>query len=280
MKKKIVLVDGHNLLFRMFYGIPASIKNSKNKEIKGLVGFIGNLKKIVNELNPYSLVVIFDSETSKDNNLEVDENYKQNRIDYGTIPEEENPFSQLPLIKKALNYLDIPNLEVYGNEADDYIASLIQNTNNSEYQYIIISTDSDFIQLIDENTFLYVPKGKNSILLDEQQIMKKYHVPASKYILFKSLVGDKSDNIRGICGIGPITASKILNYTSIEEYIFKNANSKISKRLIDNQDKIIKNKKLISMNKNIDTSNIIFRRLSDQITMYKTYEIIEKIGER
>jgi len=89
--KKIILIDGHNLLFRMFFGIPASIKNSKNKEIKGLVGFIGSLKKIVNEFNPYSLIVIFDSETSRDNNLEIDETYKSNRIDYSNM--EDDPFS-------------------------------------------------------------------------------------------------------------------------------------------------------------------------------------------
>ncbi len=101
---KIVLVDGLNLLFRMYYGIPNSIKNSKGKEIKGLVGFIGSLKRIINEFNPYSLIVIFDSETSKNNNLRIDSNYKKNRIDYTNISKEENPFSQLPLIKKALDY--------------------------------------------------------------------------------------------------------------------------------------------------------------------------------
>ena len=78
--KKIVLVDGHNLLFRMFYGIPSSIKNSNGKEIKGLVGFIGGIKRITSELNPYSLVVVFDSQTSKNN-----------RIDYTDIPDNNNP---------------------------------------------------------------------------------------------------------------------------------------------------------------------------------------------
>ena len=63
-KKKVVLIDGHNLLFRMFYGIPSSIKNKEGKEIKAVVGFLGSLKKIVTQFQPYSLVVIFDSETS------------------------------------------------------------------------------------------------------------------------------------------------------------------------------------------------------------------------
>lgn len=95
-QKTIILIDGHNLLFRMFYGIPASIKSTKGKEIRGLIGFIGSLKKIAKEWNPYSLLVIFDSETSKNNNLKIDTSYKANRIDYTNIPEKKIPF---------LNYL-------------------------------------------------------------------------------------------------------------------------------------------------------------------------------
>ncbi len=62
MKEKILVVDGHNLLFRMFYGIPSSIKNSEGKEIKGLVGFLGSIKKLIKEFNPYTIIVVFDSD--------------------------------------------------------------------------------------------------------------------------------------------------------------------------------------------------------------------------
>lgn len=91
--KKVILIDRHNLLFRMFYGIPSSIKNSQGKEIKGLIGFIGSLKKLINEFNPDSLLVVFDSETSKNSNLEIDSEYKANWIDYTKIVDERNPFS-------------------------------------------------------------------------------------------------------------------------------------------------------------------------------------------
>lgn len=275
---KIVLVDGHNLLFRMFYGIPASIKNTKGKEIRGLIGFIGSLKRIVDEFKPYSLIVIFDSQTSKNSNLKIDINYKQNRVDYSNIPENENPFSQLPLIKKALEYLNIFYLEVENYEADDYIASIIYS--NKENQYIIVSTDSDFIQLVDNNTFLYIPRGKKSVLYTQEEVIKKYNIPATKYVIFKSLVGDKSDNIKGINGIGRINAVKILKYNSIDNYIFNNRNSRLSKILVENKELIIKNQRLINMNKSLDASQIIFNELSENIYVLKTYEIIEKIGER
>lgn len=278
--KKIILIDGHNLLFRMFYGIPASIKNSKGREIKGLVGFIGSLKKIVSEFEPYSVFVIFDSETSRKTNLEIDTDYKANRIDYSYVNEEENPFSQLPLIKKALDYLGISYFEVSDNEADDYIASIISNNYDSSNRYIIVSTDSDFIQLVDDNVFLYVQRGKNSILYDKEAVIKKYNISPQKYVMFKALVGDKSDNIKGITGIGAISAAKILNYGCIQDYICKNINSKLSKMLTENKELIDKNQRLISLNKSIDISQIILRELPKGIYTYKTYEIIEKTGER
>ena len=274
--KKIILVDGLNLLFRMYYGIPHPIKNTKGKDIRGVIGFIGSLKKIVERFQPYSLIVIFDSETSKESNLQIDKNYKKNRIDYSNIPEDNNPFSQLPLIKKALVYLDIQFIEVENSEADDFIASIINH--NKDNQYIIVSTDSDFIQLVDNNTFLYVPRGKNGALYTKEEVIRKYNISPAKYVMFKSLVGDKSDNIKGISGIGKITAAKILNYGSIQNYIFYNPNSKFSDLLILNKEIISKNQKLIYMCKDIDTYIITFHKLSVRTSTLKTYDIIEKIG--
>lgn len=277
--KKIVLVDGHNLLFRMFYGIPASIKNSKGKEIKGLVGFIGSIKKLIKEFKPYSLIVVFDSETSKNENLKISQDYKANRIDYSKVLEENNPFSNLPLIKNALEYLEIKYIEVENYEADDFIASIVTNKKCNGNQYIIISTDTDFIQLVNRNTFLYVPRGKNSILYDEKEVLKKYKISPKKYPVFKSLVGDKSDNIKGISGIGNITASKILKYDTITDYIINNPTSKYSKILLNNKNIIGKNLRLITMNNNLNVSKVFFKEVSKNLTNYKTYEIINKIGE-
>lgn len=142
--KPILLVDGHNLLFRMFYGIQNSIKNSNGIEIKGLIGFVGSIKKLALEFEPYSIVVVFDSETSRCNNDKIDENYKANRKDYNNVEESDNPFSQLPFIKLALDYLNITNFEVSDNEADDYIASIVKKRNDE--RFVIVSTDTDFLQ--------------------------------------------------------------------------------------------------------------------------------------
>lgn len=276
MKEKILIIDGHNLLFKMFYGIPASIKNSEGKEIKGLVGFLGSIKKFIKEFNPRTVIVVFDSESSASSNKLLDSEYKSNRLDYSNISEDENPFLILPAIKKALNYLEIPNIEVTNSEADDYIASL---TNNNLYEYIIVSTDTDFIQLINDNTYLYIPRGKKSILYNKDKVYEKYNTYPNQYILYKSLIGDKSDNIKGIKGIGRVTAAKILKYQNIESYIKQNSSNKISKLLIVNKYRLLINIKLITLNKYLDTRNIKINVYNPELINKKVYEIISEIGE-
>ncbi len=200
--KKLVLIDGHNLLFRMFYGIPASIHNKKGIEIKGVIGFLGALKKIDNILKSTSMVVIFDSETSTSNNLSLLEDYKSNRPSFNDVPDDENPFIGLPIIKNALKFLDIPFYEVEDDEADDYIASIASQYQKEFDEVVIVSNDSDFYQLIDDNIFIYSARGKLSKLYDEVAFLEKYFIKSNQYVEYKSLVGDNADNIKGVKGIG------------------------------------------------------------------------------
>lgn len=270
--ERVVLVDGHNLLFKMYYGIPNSILNSKGDEIKGLVGFIGSLKKLVDMFRPYCMVVVFDSESSRNSNLDVDYMYKANRIDYGC--DEDNPFTQLSYIYKALDYLGIPYVEVCDNEADDYIASFIMN--NKGYLYTIVSTDTDFFQLVDRDVSVYVMNGKRSVLYDEMCVFDRYGVMPSCFVLYKALVGDKSDNIDGIRGIGKVYASRIARFNDIDLYINSGACFRLSKMLDDNRDLIRRNILLITLNRSIDTLSV--SKLGSKIYEKKTYEVIFDIG--
>jgi DNA polymerase-1 len=278
--EKIVLIDGHNLLFRIFFGIPSSIRNSKGKEIKGLIGFIGSIKRIAKELNPCFLIVVFDSESSRSNNELIDTNYKKGRVDYYDVEENNNPFSQLPLIKKALDYLEIFNIEVEENEADDYIASIINKYRSKEYEFYIISSDTDFIQLITDNVFMFSQKGKESFIYNKDVIKSKYDILPEQYVEFKSLVGDKCDNIRGIAGIGPKTASKILKYGSINKFIDNDTDNKLKQVLRNNEHTIKKNIKLITLNNNLEIKRGEVKIISNKLASQKVNEIISAIGER
>ncbi len=275
--RKIIIVDGLNLLFRMFYGIPNSIKNSKGKEIKGVIGFIGSIKKYINLFRPYSIIVVFDSETSYIHNKKINNSYKTNRKSYYDVPESENPFSQLNGIKKALDFLKISNLEINNNEADDFIASL--TTQRRKYEYIIISTDRDYIQLINKKVLWYNPTSKQTKIYNKEEIEKKYGVSPKQYVEYRSLVGDPSDNIKGIKGIGPKTASNILKHKTVNLYLKNSSNLKLKKVIMDYKNIIQKNKELISLNKKININSMIFNKMNYNLIILNTNEIIKYIKE-
>lgn len=123
-EEKLLLVDGHNLLFQMFYGMPARIVNREGRPIQGTLGFVGALLKIIRRVQPGYVAVIFDGE-HENRRIDLSEDYKANRPDYSQVPEEENPFSQLPDVYRALHYLGIPYWETREYEADDEIAAYV-----------------------------------------------------------------------------------------------------------------------------------------------------------
>lgn len=260
MKRKLILVDGHNLLFRMYYGIPNSIKRN-GIEIKGVLGFVATILKLYQQYSPYSMIVIFDSETSQTENKKIDVNYKCNRIDYKEVPAEENPFSQLGHIKKCLDFMSIPHFESIDNEADDFIASIAEKW-QQDYQIIIVSTDKDFIQLVNDDVFLLVCRGKQSVLYDRKKVYEKYQVLPSQFVLYLSLVGDRADNISGIKGIGPKTALKLIQRD--EQAFFQQQEA-----LLRSQ------RKLITLNKKLPLPVIEVKQLS--LDTLKTNDIINAV---
>ena len=120
--EKLLLVDGSNLLFQMFYGMPARILNHEGKAIQGTLGFVGALLKIVRMVQPTHVAVLFDGECENKRN-DIDVEYKANRPDYSQVPKEETPFSQMPDVYEALDYLGMAHGETTDCEADDWIAA-------------------------------------------------------------------------------------------------------------------------------------------------------------
>jgi len=206
---KLLIVDGHNLLFQMFFGMPNKIYNQDNKQIQGTLGFVGALLKIIRKIDPSHILVVFDGETTNER-FEIDSNYKSNRIDYTDIPEEDNPFSQLNDIYSALDYLKIPHFEAIDCEADDIIADYALKYSD-KYEIYISSYDSDFFQLISKNVKILRYRGDNTKLCGIEYLIERYNISPKYYADFKSLVGDNSDNIKGVPLIGVKTAAKLIN---------------------------------------------------------------------
>ena len=108
---RLLIVDGHNLLFQMFFGMPSRIIGARGQAIQGVIGFVGAINRLADTYHPTHLLVMFDGEKHNPRKDMLEE-YKANRIDYSEVPEEENPFSQLPLVYEALDYMGIKHTSV------------------------------------------------------------------------------------------------------------------------------------------------------------------------
>lgn len=282
MGKKMVLIDGNNLLFRMFFGIPNKIYDKSGNMVQGTIGFIGSILKYIREYSPDSLIVVFDSEIPSDKYI-GDSSYKKNRVmDYGELSDEQNPFTQLPDIKKCLDYMGIVNLEIPQCEADDIIATICKKYYSLYDQIAIISTDKDYFQLINDKILVICPRGKNTVIYTNDLLFEKFGVYSKDYIFFSSLIGDKSDNILGIKGIGKITAAELVNeYNDIND-LFNHINTLkpgIAKKLEGEKTHLQRNIYLISMNSdlnfNISIDACDVQKLN--FTKVRTMDIIERV---
>ena len=206
---KLLLVDGSNLLFQMFYGMPARIVNHRGKPIQGTLGFLGALLKMVRLVSPTHLAVLFDGETHNPRS-DLDENYKANRTDYSEMAQEDTPFSQLPDIFAALEELGIRWAETTDCEFDDWAAAYAADC-GPEMTLVLASQDSDFFQLIRENVTVLRYRGDSTVLCDSAWLHSKLGVSPDQYAGYKALTGDSSDNIPGVPKIGPKTAASLMN---------------------------------------------------------------------
>lgn len=247
--EQLLIVDGSNLLFQMFFGMPARIVNQQGKAIQGTLGFVGALLKIIRMRTPTHIIVVFDGEHENDRSL-LDPAYKSNRIDYSEAPEEETPFSQLPDVYDALDFMGIKHVETTACEADDLIAGYVLSC-GQDIAVTISSFDSDFFQLITDKVSVLRYRGEKTIVCTPEYIEEKFRITPAQYADFKSLTGDTADNIRGADKIGPKTASFLLDeFGSLENIIThaeKITKPSIRESVIRNTDKLKTNYKLIKL---------------------------------
>ena len=245
----ILLVDGSNLLFQMFYGMPARIVGRQGKPIQGTLGFLGALLKTVRKLEPTHLAVLFDGETYNPRG-ELDENYKANREDYSQMPEEDTPFSQLPDVYAALDYLGICHRETEECETDDWMASYALGMGKS-CKMTLVSQDSDFFQLITDKVSVLRYRGDNSVVCDCAYIRERLGIEPCQYADFKSLTGDSSDNIRGADKVGPKTAAALMQQFGSLDSLLGNIESiskpSVRESIRANAQRLLLNQRLIRL---------------------------------
>ena len=276
---RFLAVDGSNLLFQMFFGMPSRIMNSDGRAIHGTLGFIGALRKMMILLNPTHVVVLFDGEHANPR-VEIAPSYKSNRPDLGKTDESENPFSQLPDVYSALDFLGIHHAETEICEADDWMASYAMNY-ASEIEVILASFDSDLFQLITDRVSVFRYRGNSSVLCTPQFIRDKYGIEPHRYADLKALVGDSSDNIPGVPRVGPKTAAHLVNtYGGIND-IIDNANSisrpSIRNSIMNSVELIRTNYRLIKLSAN-HTPPFQLHELSYSYNKFSTVEVLRSAG--
>ena len=212
--KKVVLVDGNNLMFRSYFATAYTgniMKNSKGFPTNALYGFINMLNKIILEEKPDYMAVAFD--IGKNFRKDMYEDYKAGRSE---TPVELK--KQMPVAKEILNAMGIVYLEKENYEADDIIGTLVKMAEEDpEFASLIVSSDRDLLQLISHETEIKLLKQKDYIRYNKESFLEEYKILPIKIIDLKALSGDASDNIPGVKGIGEKTALKLLqDYESLD----------------------------------------------------------------
>lgn len=217
--EKVVLVDGNNLLFRSYYATAYTGNIMRNRDgfpTNGLYGFVNMINKIVAEENPKYMMVAFD--IGKTFRHEKYKDYKGGRRE---TPEDLKV--QFPIAKKILTAMGIKYLECEGYEADDIIGTISSWCDKDpEYEALIVSSDKDLLQLISDETVVKLLKPKDYIMMDEATFIQTYGFEPIKMIDLKALMGDASDNIPGVKGIGEKTAIKLLTQYGSLDGIYEN----------------------------------------------------------
>ncbi len=278
-KETLLIIDGHNLLFQMFFGMPSRIVNHEGKAIQGVIGFVGALIKIIKQTNPTYVIALFDGEHKNSRNELLPE-YKGNREDYSQVAEEDNPFSQLKDVYHALDYMGIKHCETEDVETDDCIASYALAYGNL-MSVVISSWDSDFFQLINNQVSVLRYRGKCTTVCDVDYVKNKFDITPDKYADFKALVGDAADNIKGVEKVGPKTAAALLQQFGTLAEILQRVDE-IEKKHI--RESIAKDIKRLRINYEIiklrDRARIPFSldELRYEYNQIKTNEVLYAIG--
>ena len=248
MNKKIVLIDGHSILNRAFYGLP-DLTTAKGEHTNAVLGFINIMFKILEEEKPDYLSVAFDTHHPTFRH-EMFTDYKGTRKG---MPEELR--EQVPVMKEVLRAMRIPILEKPGYEADDILGTLATRAEQEGDMVSLISGDRDLLQLASEKIKIRIPKTKKTGTEIEDylasDVMEVYHVTPKQFIDLKGLMGDASDNIPGVPGVGEKTAAKLIEtYHSIEniyEHIDEMKPGKVTSSLKENKELAFLSKELATI---------------------------------
>jgi DNA polymerase-1 len=245
--KRLLLIDGSNMLFRAYYAIPAHLSTSTGQPTNAVFGFVTMLNKLIGRKVPDFAAVVFDPPGGSFRQRESAD-YKSNRESMpGDLA------SQLRLIDRAVECFQFPILRIADFEADDVIATIAKRSEALGHQVIIVSGDKDFSQLLSDNVSMF--DGMREIMYDPELVRKKFGVSPHLFVDYQALCGDKIDNIPGVPGIGSKTASKLLeDFGSLDAILARldEVKGKAGALIAEHRETALLSRRLAQLDSNVD----------------------------
>lgn len=276
--KKVVLVDGNNLMFRSYFATlysGSTLRNKKGFPTNAIYGFVNMINKIIYEEKPMYMAVAFD----------IGKTFRHEKYDYYKGKRDNTPDElkeQFPIAKQILTAMNIKYFELQGYEADDIIGTFSKKCEqDDDFKALIVSSDKDLLQLITDQTEVKLLKTKDYIRMDYKTFYDTYGIEPIKMIDLKALMGDASDNIPGVKGIGEKTALKLLttygSLSSIYEHIDEIKGS-VKDKLIQDKDNAYMSYDIATIYKDVPL-NVELEELAyipkDKNELYKIYNELE-----
>jgi len=254
---RVLLIDGLNIFLRAF-AVNGSL-NEKGVPVGGIMGFMKSLAFAIREMEPTRVIVTYDGAGGSTRRKKINPNYKSQRVpkrvtkfDAFNSLEDEKQAMKIQF-RRLISYLELLPIDVYSIdyvEADDVIAYLAQNIFKNEV--IIMSADQDFLQLVNDRIVVWSPNKKKCYT--KEQIFIDYGIPSHNFLMYKCLMGDKSDNLEGIKGLGPKKVTKVIPEITGKEinldYLIHYASTQDSlmhKRIVENKANLETNEKMMSL---------------------------------
>ena len=272
MNKKLLIIDGSSLFFRAFYALPL-LKTKKGVYTNAIYGFVMMLENAIEKIDPDSVVVCFDMKGKTFRN-EIYDEYKGTRQKTPSELEQ-----QFPIVRDILKKMNIKVLESPVYEADDIAGSLSKRASEDGYETYLLTGDKDYYQLVDENTkVLLTRKGiKEMDIISVESIREDFDIEPLQFIDLKGLMGDNSDNIPGVPGVGEKTGLKLVHQFGSMENLYNNldevSGKKLKEKLEDNKAQAFMSKKLGTIVVNVP----IEEKLSDFEKQEYDYETLSQM---
>ncbi len=275
--KKIAVLDGNSLVYRAFYALPLSMEASPGVYTNAVYGFLTMLLKIIGDYAPSHMAVAFDMEGPTFRH----ESYGQYKAGRRETPQELIP--QFDIVREVLNGMGIKHYMLPSYEADDILGTIAKKVRNDGFETLLVTGDRDSFQLIDDNTsVLFTRKGISEVdMLTPENLVEKFGIAPDKVTDLKALMGDSSDNIPGIAGIGEKTALKLLGqFGDLKSTLdgYEQLKGKLRERVENGREIALLSKKLAEIDCNIPLDFIVDECKLKDFASTKAASVLSKYG--